>query len=214
LAVLAVGIGVGCGARTDTLQFDDGVTGVGGVSGGGHAGSGPSGGSNVGGTRPFGGYGGTSTFGGYGGQPFGGYGGTITFGGYGGQPFGGYGGTITFGGYGGSVSAGFGGVGAIGGQAGIGGTGGGQQLCTSVAQNQCQRCLCNGCYDALTQCVTDIGCALILACVEQSGCSGINCYQPGTCQPIIDKFGGIGGPSLKQVFGIAACASSSGCGCN
>jgi hypothetical protein len=227
-SILGLSAVFGCGARTDTL-FDDGAGGSGdftsaagssAVGGGGgvvgYAGTGPVG---FAGTAPIevAGYynGGTGnsiggSFGVAGAPPAGGAfstGGVIGVGGVfsTGGVFTGGTGTI-----GGAPSGGFGAVGAVGGSGGI------VDLCVNNAPTACERCLCNSCSGQLDACFADVGCALIFACAQETGCTGLNCYQAATCKPVIDEFGGLTGGSVREVFSLASCSATSGasCGCN
>jgi len=232
LAVFGLSAAVGCGARTDTL-FDDGTGDYGGAgdstSTGGtvaHGGSSnPTGGSGfVAGSGPTGvsgsfGTGGTGF--GTGGSSFGGSmvtAGTTSFGGTGLGTGGGvaFGGTFSTGGSLPTAGSPAGGFGAVGGEAGIGGTGGIVDACLNNAPSSCDRCLCKSCGTQINSCFADFGCALIFACVQETGCNGLACYQNATCRPIIDQFGGIAGPSVREVFSLATCVVTSGktCGCN
>jgi hypothetical protein len=243
LAVACLGAALGCGARTETL-FDDGTggssfgafagDGLGAFAGGGFGGqamggSHATGGSlGLAGSAPVGGFG-TGGFGtaggiGVGGSFGGGAGGSLGAAGFAGTgfPFGG-----TFG-AGGSVSAGgslgtagtvsTGGFGAVAGssEAGAGGSGGIVELCVGASQSACNKCVCQSCGTQLNSCFSDIGCALIFACVAQTQCQGIACYQNSTCRPVIDQFGGLAGPALSEVFSVATCSVTSrgSCGCN
>src|SRR3954469_10861755 len=50
------------------------------------------------------------------------------------------------------------------------------QDCLALAESSCDRCLCSDCTEQLEQCAATPGCAEIVACTRQSGCSGIDCY--------------------------------------
>jgi hypothetical protein len=212
---------IGCGARTSTLEEELGGQNAGGAAGGAGLSSGnggapptPGGGPSTGGVSAAGapatggaGTGGSYPFPGGGapaaGAPVGGSGG-ISFAG---APAGGFGGS--FGGFGGS----FAGFGAIGGEAGTGGV---AELCSVLGNSSCAECQCKTCAPAIDACFADIGCALIFLCAQQTGCNGISCYSPTTCQSVIDQSGGLAGKSLARVFALAACSlsSQSSCGCN
>jgi hypothetical protein len=222
LLAVCVGFAFGCGARTDTL-FDEG--------GGGALGGYPSGGD--GDTSGFasagystGGYGNVSGYGGsisVGGAPIGGFGSAgfagFTQGGFhaggsgtAGAPFGGFGAS---GGFSGSVGTGGVAGAPLGGFGGVAGAGGIVELCVGAAQSACDKCVCSTCGSQLQACFTDIGCALIFACVQEHQC-GLNCYQSATCRGVIDQFGGLTGSAVNEVFSLASCsvATRPGCGCN
>jgi hypothetical protein len=115
-----------------------------------------------------------------------------------------------FGGFGG----GFGGsAGSFGGSAGGGGTGGVAE-CIKQFPDACGTCLCTGCFDQLGTCIADFGCPAILDCIEQTGCTGLGCYQTNTCKSIIDAFGGPFSPSVQKAVSLYACAIQNGCPCN
>jgi hypothetical protein len=218
----------GCGARTSTLEDELGGQNQGGASGGT-----PIGGSNGrGGSNPTAGAGGASFAGGsfagaggvsFAGAPFGGAGG-VHFAGApsagapaAGAPSAGAGG-VSFAGSGGISVAGapFGGFGAVAGAptAGAGGSIG--ELCSVLGSSTCEQCVCKSCAPAIEGCFSDLGCAFIFACAQQTGCQNLGCYSPSTCEPVIDQFGGLGGSSMKKVLSLLTCSASSqnSCGCN
>lgn len=99
------------------------------------------------------------------------------------------------------------------GSGGLMGSGGVVEQCTQLFNDDCGQCLCSSCFDQLNTCLGDLGCLSILACIERTGCNGFNCYQPGTCQEVIDTFGGLTGSSTQNALGLGTCAASSGCSC-
>jgi hypothetical protein len=227
LLAVCVGFAFGCGARTDML-FDEGSGGaLGGYPSGGDGDT--SGFASAGYTT--GGYGNVSGYGGsisVGGAPVGGFGSAgFTQGGFhaggsgsAGAPFGGFGASGGFSGSfgtGGAAGAPFGGFGGVAGagEAGAGGSGGIVELCVGAAQSACDKCVCSTCGSQLNACFTDIGCALIFACVQEQQC-GLNCYQNATCRGVIDQFGGLTGSAVNEVFSLASCSVTTrpGCGCN
>src|SRR6478735_5261269 len=111
--------------------------------------------------------------------------------------------------------AGVGGV-STGGAAGSGATSGIVEACQVIAGNSCQQCLCSTCSSQIVECFSNFGCALILACAQQTGCSGVACYNAQTCRPVIDQFGGLTGSSMKDVLSLLSCSLSSqnSCSCN
>jgi hypothetical protein len=218
----------GGAAGAPTGGSPSGGAGIGGapVGGAGFGGS-PSGGAGIGGSPSGGGgYGGS-----LGGSPFAGagFGGALAgFGGsLGGAPVGGAGGFgagAGVGGFGGLAgSAGFGvaggaGSGGFAGSAGFIGSGGAGvivEACKGLAPSACQQCQCTTCSSQLVSCFSDVGCALILACAQRTGCQGFGCYSPATCQPTIDQFGGLAGSAVRKVFALATCSATSqmACGC-
>ena len=208
---------VGCGARTESFLDDGssfGAESFGGASAGAPNGGAPHGGAPHGGT-------GAVSGGFFNGGASGSFGGANIAGSpFGGSNFGGFSGTIIFptAGAGGS----FGGFGAVGGfigeagAAGAGATGGIVEACVAVANGSCDACVCKTCAPQIEGCFSDVGCALIFACVQSTGCQGISCYSNKNCRPIIDQFGGLTGPSMSHVFGLLTCSVSSqtSCGCN
>ena len=102
------------------------------------------------------------------------------------------------------------------GLAGSGATSGVVEACQVIAGNACQQCLCSTCSSQLLECFSNLGCALILACAQQTGCQGVSCYSASACKPTIDQFGGLGGKSMKGVLSLLSCAggSQNSCSCN
>jgi hypothetical protein len=119
----------------------------------------------------------------------------------------------TCGGMGGSAgmggAGGFGGSGATGGVAGAGGVG----ECVDRMPTECGKCLCESCFSQLGACIADWGCPAILECVQRTGCTGLGCYSPSTCQTVIDRFGGPIGTSTQLALGLMICAVTRGCPC-
>ena len=203
---------LGCGARTSTLEEED----LGGAYPGGASGGTPVGGSNHGGSG--GSFAGSSPVAGAGGS----FGGGPPIAGAGGS-FGGFGATG-----GSSGSAGFAGFGAFGGFGGVAGTagvagaggisgsGGIGELCSVLGASSCEQCVCQTCAVPIVSCFSDVGCAFIFACTQQTGCQGLGCYSPNTCRSVIDQFGGLTGSSANKLFALASCSvtSQDGCNCN
>jgi hypothetical protein len=147
---------------------------------------------------------GGSAQGGLGGSAQGGIGGAPD-GGFGGAPDGGFGGAGAEGGFGGDPA------GAGGGPAGAGGVGGSDE-CFDQATTDCDVCVCQNCGGERQTCLDDGGCAAILRCVAESGCSGPSCYF-GPCRQVIDDNGGPGGPAIALLQQVASCIGNSGCPC-
>ena len=129
------------------------------------------------------------------------------------------GGVSSFGGTAGAYSGGaytggtgFGGF-AFGGTTGVAGsfvTGGS----AGFPSNDCQTCIFETCGATLSQCLQDFGCISILACTQATGCDAFQCYNPQTCGPVIDQWGGPGGPSMSMLHKSFSCVVMSGCPCN
>ena len=124
------------------------------------------------------------------------------------------GGVSSFGGTAGAYSGGtgFGGFG-FGGTTGVAGsfvTGGS----AGFPANDCQTCIFETCGATLSQCLQDFGCISILACTQATGCDAFQCYNPQTCGPVIDQWGGPGGPSMSMLLKSFSCVVMSGCPCN
>src|SRR6478735_1660876 len=208
----------GCGARTETFTDLDGSSGEFGVGG-----TAANGGRSAGGAGSFG-SGGSGNVGGSiskGGASFGGFGNVAGRGGTTGRGGGGNvagfpskGGTTGFGGRG-NVAGWIGRGGGIG-LAGDGGSARLEEACQAIASNSCQQCMCNTCAPQIVECFSNIGCALIFACAQQTGCQGVGCYSPDTCKPIIDQFGGLNGTATKDVLSLISCAvtAQNSCNCN
>ncbi len=199
---LAFGVfmAAGCGGRTGAL-YDDGVEP--GDEAGNSFGNTGTGGSVGTAGRP--GRAGSRSTGGAGPIPTGGapaYGGA--YGTAGVYPGGAYNtaGAYT-GGYGGYS---FGGVNGFGGAFVTGGFGG-------IPPIDCQTCIFQSCGDALSACFQDFGCLSIFACLQATGCEAFQCYDPKTCGPVVDQWGGPGGPSMSLLLNSVSCAITSGCPC-
>ncbi len=105
---------------------------------------------------------------------------------------------------------------AKGGSPGSGATSGIIEACQVIAGNSCQQCLCKTCSSPIVDCFSNFGCALILACAQQSGCQGLACYSAQSCRPVIDRFGGLTGAAMNDVLSLLTCsnASQDTCSCN
>ncbi|HKO52228.1 MAG TPA: hypothetical protein VJV79_31185 [Polyangiaceae bacterium] len=196
----------GCGARTDYFVDQDAPQAGGGVPNGGGAPQVFAGGSSVGGSPSM--SGGAPGIGGrpnsIAGAP--GVGGAPNA--KGGAP-----------GSGGVPNTSAGAPNAKGGAPGSGGSGSSPgiiQACQVIAGDSCQQCLCKTCSSQIVECLSNFGCALILACAQQTGCQGLACYGPQACRSVIDQFGGLTGKSMGNVVSLLSCsiASQNSCSCN
>jgi hypothetical protein len=117
-------------------------------------------------------------------------------------------------GIGGGTSTG--GVPNAGGAAGSGATSGIVEACEVIAGNSCQQCLCSACSSQIVQCFSNLGCAVILACAQQTNCQGASCYSPKNCRAVIDQFGGLSGKAMRDVLSLFTCSvgSQNSCSCN
>ncbi len=73
-------------------------------------------------------------------------------------------------------------------------TSGGGDQCTAASVNMddpCEVCVVTSCTAEALACCQNDGCLDIVACAQEKGCSGADCYQPDTCQKVIDDAGGI-----------------------
>lgn len=210
-SLIAVGyvLLIGCGARTESFDEEaGGSTSVAGTAPGAGTSGVPGAGSPNGGGPLVAGAGGAS-FGGTGAQPAGGFSNGGSFPVAGSFPLGGASGFGAFGGLG------FGGAGAEGG-ASQAGSGGLAEVCGALGASTCEQCVCNQCAGPITGCFSNLGCTLIFACAQQTGCNGLNCYLPNTCRPVIDQFDGLTGASMQHLLSLSICASgaTNTCGCN
>jgi hypothetical protein len=100
--------------------------------------------------------------------------------------------------------------------AGSGGTPAIVEACQVIAGNSCQQCLCTTCSSQIVECFSNFGCALVLACAQQTGCQGVACYTAQTCRPVIDQFGGLTGTAMRDVLSLVTCSAGSqnSCSCN
>ena len=202
----------GCGARTESFFDPDGSSGSFGVGGtSATAGRTFGGAANIAGSSSVGGtvnVAGAVGFAGANSAGWFGTGGNTSVAGGPGK------GGASFGGFTG-VAGGIGRGGAAG-RGGGGGSSGIEETCKALTSNSCQQCLCSTCSSQIVQCISNFGCALILACAQQTGCQGLACYSPMACKPVIDQYGGLAGPAMKDVLSLLTCATTSqnNCSCN
>ncbi len=69
----------------------------------------------------------------------------------------------------------------------------------------CRQCECETCLDELQVCGDDEACAAMGDCVEETNCTGVDCYLPETCQEVFDENGGPFGPSVDLLTAAGAC---------
>jgi len=96
---------------------------------------------------------------------------------------------------------------------GYGGMSAGAAQCVSQARSECETCACTSCFDGMTACFADPGCPEILACANQTGCTGFGCMDPSTCEAVINQYGGVGSPSVALAIPLFSCLQSAGCPC-
>jgi hypothetical protein len=87
------------------------------------------------------------------------------------------------------------------------------ETCVSQAHSDCERCACGSCFGDLFACFGDRGCPAILQCANRTGCTGVDCYAPSTCQPVIDQYGGLSSQSTALAIPLFSCLQMSGCPC-
>lgn len=105
-----------------------------------------------------------------------------------------------------------------------------QNACFAVAgDGPCENCVCEACVVQLDECAATSGCPEILACVLDSGCTGLDCYcgddtlpaclggqgngpcrsavldAPGGRQP--DALNPSGGPASDAALAVSACST-------
>jgi hypothetical protein len=51
-----------------------------------------------------------------------------------------------------------------------------EERCLDAAVDDCEECLCTHCSTALERCSETSGCPEIAACIQASGCAGVDCY--------------------------------------
>jgi hypothetical protein len=77
-------------------------------------------------------------------------------------------------------------------------------------QGMCGSC-CSSCFSEWCQCQQDPGCIEMMACAFATGCHNVGCYQPATCQAVIDEWGGPTGSSVSVALSLDQCTEGSGC---
>jgi hypothetical protein len=118
------------------------------------------------------------------------------------------------------ASGGLGGGGSMstGGTAGSSGSGGGagsagaagaceaedpaltfEENCLACAETDCERCLCTDCVEQLQACAETSGCPEILACIQASQCTGVDCYC-GTFDAVACAGGQSNGPCKSAIL--------------
>ncbi len=78
--------------------------------------------------------------------------------------------------------------------------------CAEVGDCNCEQCLCE-----LLACRDNVDCTSIRECAQMSGCLGVDCYQPETCQAVIDATGGIGSPGAQLALRLSTCTEGAMC---
>lgn len=71
--------------------------------------------------------------------------------------------------------------------------------------DECGECLCDKCLAAQMACAADEGCTEIRKCADFWGCNGILCDGP--CSDILNKYGGVYGPSGLLSIELGKCRS-------
>jgi hypothetical protein len=83
---------------------------------------------------------------------------------------------------------------------------GAETTCEAVSN-----CSCESCCQELADCDADPGCRNILNCATETGCRGIPCYQPATCQAVIDENGGPTGVPASIATILSDCVVAAAC---
>lgn len=91
-----------------------------------------------------------------------------------------------------------------------GSTGSGTQECGASnidPDDPCEVCVATSCTTEALNCCNQEGCLDIISCAQETGCDGIDCYSPDTCQAVIDA---AGGPSIAVEYAqpLGDCALS------
>ena len=69
--------------------------------------------------------------------------------------------------------------------------------------DMCGECACKSCTAEYEDCQSDMGCAKIFKCVQDSGCSGQDCALP--CGQTIQENGGVMGEPLAKAITLGMC---------
>jgi hypothetical protein len=70
-------------------------------------------------------------------------------------------------------------------------------------------CLCDACYPAFGKCIADEGCAEILDCATQQGCTLQTCEMDSICGPLITQYAGT--HSLALAIQLGSCEDRDTC---
>jgi outer membrane protein assembly factor BamB len=76
--------------------------------------------------------------------------------------------------------------------------------CAGIVGASCT-CVCDVCLAEFQTCASDPGCLKIRDCALENSCDGTDCYQPATCQGVIDDFGGLSAPAARRFLEVEKC---------
>jgi hypothetical protein len=65
----------------------------------------------------------------------------------------------------------------------------------------------------VTPCYSTDGCPDILECANRTGCTGVDCLNPNTCEDVITKFGGISAAAVTSALTLYDCMLNANCPC-
>ena len=65
------------------------------------------------------------------------------------------------------------------------------------------QCACTNCTTEYQDCQSDMGCAAIFQCVQESGCTGQDCIVP--CGQTINENGGFMGAPAAKAIALGMC---------
>ncbi|HYJ07902.1 MAG TPA: hypothetical protein VEX18_02810 [Polyangiaceae bacterium] len=74
-----------------------------------------------------------------------------------------------------------------------------EENCLACAETDCERCLCTECVEQLQACAETSGCPEILACIQASQCTGVDCYC-GTFDAVACAGGQSNGPCKSAIL--------------
>jgi MYXO-CTERM domain-containing protein len=72
-------------------------------------------------------------------------------------------------------------------------------------------CACQHCPQDYDDCGTIPGCVTIEACMRETRCTGIDCYESGECRSVVDANGGKAGPAFSTAVNLQSCSLTFSC---
>jgi hypothetical protein len=71
------------------------------------------------------------------------------------------------------------------------------------------KCMCDMCWPAFGECITDAGCMEMLDCIAKQGCDEATCASDPVCGPIIQRYSST--HSLGVLLRLGSCEAAQTC---